>query len=202
MSLVDRIASFLDRIAGLPRWQIVALALCAAAALVGGYLLLKPPSRPAAEFVPAEEGADASGRQPREVMVYVAGEVVSPGVVRMREGSRVIDALEQAGGPTPDADLEALNLAQPLQDGQKILVPRMGGGVAEQQAQKGGSGKVNINLAAREELEKLPGIGPTLAERIVAYRESKGGFKSVEELKKVSGIGEKKFMEIRDLVEV
>lgn len=201
MSLMDRFTAFLDRVAGLPRWQIAVLAMCVVVVLAGGYLLLKPPSRPAAEFVPAGDGQEGVSPPPREVMVYVAGEVMSPGVVRMREGSRVIDALEQAGGPTQQADLEALNLAQPLQDGQKIQVPRLGEETAGR-AQGTGSGKVNINLASREEIEKLPGIGPTLAERIVEYRESKGGFKSVDELRQVSGIGEKKFAEIRELVEV
>lgn len=200
MTLMDRITSFLDRMAGIPRWQAAVLALCALGLLVGGYVLLSPPSRPPAEFVPAEAEGSGEAVDAREVVVYVAGEVTSPGVVRLREGSRVIDALEQAGGPTPDADLEALNLAQPLQDGQKIQVPRMGESPSAKG--QGGGGKVNINLAGREELERLPGIGPTLADRIVAYRESKGGFRSVEELRQVSGIGEKKFAEIRDLVEV
>ncbi|MDI6829736.1 MAG: helix-hairpin-helix domain-containing protein [Actinomycetota bacterium] len=197
---MDRLTDLLDRLADLPRWQLAVMALCAAALVAGGYVLLRPHSRTSAEFISAEGGGEELSSEAREVVVYVAGEVASPGVVRLREGSRVVDALEQAGGPTPDADLEALNLAQPLQDGQKIQVPRAGEGAGAPGG--GGSGKVNINLAGRQELEKLPGIGPTLAERIIAYRESKGGFSSVEELKKVSGIGEKKFAEIRDLVEV
>lgn len=135
--------------------------------------------------------------------VHVAGAVKHPGVVLLAHGDRVLDAIEAAGGPLPEADLENLNLAQAVQDGQKIAVRVRGEGGNEAAS---GSGeeqeKINLNSADRKSLEGLPGIGPTLAERIIAYRDKKGGFSNVEELKQVSGIGEKKFEEIRDMVEI
>lgn len=199
---MEKFSAFLDKLSGLPYWQIALLALLVAGAAVGGYFVLRPPPRPESSFHPAEGTAPEERPQ---LTVHVAGAVSHPGVVLLEEGDRVIDAIEEAGGPLPEADLEGLNLAQAVQDGQKILVPREGetkdGGLNP--SGKGGSGgKVNLNSAGQRELEELPGIGPTLAERIIAYREKKGGFKSVEELKQVSGIGEKKFEELRDLVEI
>jgi competence protein ComEA len=177
------------------------IAVLIAALAAGAYFVLRPAKRQEAEFLPAGEAAP---EEISEITVHVAGAVSHPGVVRLREGDRVIDAIEEAGGPLPEADLEALNLAQEVSDGQKIYVLVAGedGGEGAGTAGGNGSGKVNINLADRGELEELPGIGPTLAERIIAYREKTGGFRSVEELKQVSGIGEKKLEEIRDLVEV
>ena len=199
--MLERISAFLDRLSSLPYWQLAILALAVAGVALGGYLLLRPAPRPAGELLPAGE---AEGDAPRDLTVYVAGAVAHPGVVLLVEGDRVVDAIEEAGGPLPEADLESLNLAQPVQDGQKILVPRVeeGGGEESGPAGEPTRGKVNLNHASRQELEELPGIGPTLAERIVAYREKAGCFKSVEELKQVSGIGEKKFAELRDLVEI
>ena len=201
MHLLDRFSSFLDGVRDLPYWQMGVIAVLVAALAAGAYFVLRPAQRQEAEFLSAEEAAP---EELREITVHVAGAVSHPGVVRLREGDRVIDAIEEAGGPLPEADLEALNLAQEVSDGQKIHVRVAGedGGEGAGTAGGSGGGKVNINLADRGELEELPGIGPTLAERIIAYREKTGGFRSVEELKQVSGIGEKKLEEIRDLVEV
>ncbi len=196
----ERFLDFLDRLFGLPYWQLALLALIVAGMAVGGYFALRPPSRPAVELVSAEESAVSAERQ--GMTVYVAGAVANPGVVLLAQGDRVIDAIEAAGGPLPEADLEDLNLAQPVQDGQKIEVPALGSPGNSPQNGGGESEKVNLNNADRELLERLPGIGPTLAERIIAYREKNGGFRSVDELEKVAGIGKKKLEEIRDLVEI
>jgi competence protein ComEA len=200
--MLEYISNLVDRLNRLPYWQVGLLILLLICIVAGGYIMLKPPPRPTPDFVPNEETA---AREPQQLTVHVAGAVKNPGVVRIEEGKRVIDAIEQAGGPLPEADLDALNLAQQVQDGQRINVPRQG--EATVGAGTGATGnesghKVNINLASARELEELPGIGPTLAERIVAYREKKGGFKKVDELKQVSGIGEKKFEELRDYVEI
>jgi competence protein ComEA len=200
MSILDRISAFLDSVASLPYWQMAVLAALVAAVVAGGYLVLSPAPRPQGDFLPAEEAAPD---EPCELTVYVAGAVRHPGVVRLEEGSRVVEAIEEAGGPLPDADLESLNLAQQVQDGQKITVPGQGQSVGEVEAVTAGAGgKVSINQASARELEELPGIGPTLAGRIIAYREKTGGFKSIEELRQVSGIGEKKYAEIEELVEL
>lgn len=152
---------------------------------------------------PTVEKATASSASDK-VVVHIAGEVVKPGVYRLSNGERVIDAVKKAGGPTKDSDLDKLNLAAPLEDGQKILVPAslplngQGSPVAATEI----SPLVNLNTADEQELDKLPGIGPALAQRILSYRQEQGSFTAVEDLRKVSGIGEKKFLQIKDLVTV
>jgi len=122
--------------------------------------------------------------------VHVAGEVRRPGVYRVPAGARVVQAIGRAGGPTVRADLSALNLAAPVQDGQQVLVPRAapaasgGGGAAA-----AGSGPISLSSADEAALEELDGIGPTLAARIVEWRRAHGGFASVDQLLEVPGIG-------------
>ncbi len=196
--MLERFLSFLDKLSGLPRWQLLVITALLLTVTIGGFFLLRSPSRPQPSWHAAEE----EGREEKSrITVHVAGAVANPGVVLLDSGARVLEAIQKAGGPLPEADLDALNLAQTVQDGQKIYVPRRGdpaaGGFSP-----GGGHRVNINTAGLRELEELPGIGPTLAQRIIDYREKKGGFRNVEELKKVPGIGEKKFDELRDLVEI
>ena len=203
--MLERFSAFLNRLIGLPYWQLALLAVLAAGLAVGGYFVLRPSPRPVGDFQavgePSAEGCEQE--EAGELTVHVAGAVRHPGVVLLAPGDRVIDAITAAGGLLPEADLEGLNLAQPVQDGQKINVLRAGEGSGLAAAGGGEeSSKVDLNTAGIEELESLPGIGPTLAERIIAYREKRGGFHSVEELKQVSGIGDKKFEEIRELVEI
>ncbi len=198
--MLEKLAKYLNRLNTLPYWQLGLMGVAVVCVAIGGFLLLKSPSRPAPDFHSRNEEVSD---EPKQLTVHVAGAVNHPGVVCIKEGERVIDAIEEAGGPLPEANLNALNLAQPAQDGQRIIVPRQGEAAVDSAA--GGekaSVKVNINLAGQRELEELPGIGPTLAERILSYREKKGGFKSVDELKQVSGIGEKKFEELRDYIEI
>lgn len=171
-----------------------------------------PPASPATspQTVAAPGTEAGAADKPAEIVVHVAGAVAKSGVYHLPAGSRVIDALEAAGGAAAEADVDALNLAQPLVDGQKVWVPKKGevpaaqaAGAAAGPAPGGaaaGGGKVNINTAGVAELDTLPGIGPALAQRIIDYRAAHGPFKSIEDLKNVSGIGEKKFAELKDYV--
>ncbi|MEX1178255.1 MAG: ComEA family DNA-binding protein [Nitriliruptor sp.] len=143
-----------------------------------------------------------------EVTVHVAGAVVSPGVVVLPTGSRVADAIAAAGGATPEADQSRVNLARELVDGEQVLVVREGepsppAGTGHAGADGGTStGPIDLNTATLEQLQTLPGIGPALAQRIVGHRDQHGGFRSVGDLRAVSGIGEKRFQELADLVTV
>lgn len=144
---------------------------------------------------------------PAELVVAVTGKVREPGLVRLPPGARVADALAAAGGPLPDADLDYLNLARKLTDGELIVVgmpppPEQAGGVPGAGGGPGTATKVNLNTATQAELETLPGVGPALAQRIIEYRTRNGPFGSVTELRQVSGIGDVRFAELRDLVTV
>jgi competence protein ComEA len=124
---------------------------------------------------------------------------VHPGLLTLPAGSRVADALRVAGGPQPGVDMDGLNLARVLVDGEQILVgsPAPVGGAAAQPAPKG---PVSINRATLEELDALPGIGPSLARRILDFRTRHGPFRSLEQLRQVSGIGERKLAELKPLL--
>lgn len=176
------------------------------------------------------EGQEPARPKPT-IRVHVAGCVVLPGVHELQSDSRVTDAVNAAGGPTPQADLNGLNLAQKLKDGQKIVVPARqtpgpktgsgppvgrdtaagsggnarGTGAASPRGEEGGvpeAGPINLNEADEALLDSLPGIGPSLAKRIIRYREEHGGFSSIDDLLQVPGIGPKKLEELRDLVTV
>lgn len=149
------------------------------------------------------------------VVVHVLGAVRRPGVVDVRAGDRVLDAIAAAGGTTDDAELAGVNLARVLADGEQLYVPRVGevppsamggtGGVGAGTATgtgAAGSGLVNINTADASALETLAGVGPALASRIIAWRDANGPFRSVDELLAVSGIGEKTLAGFRDQVTV
>jgi competence protein ComEA len=143
--------------------------------------------------------------------VHVAGAVNRPGVVRIRAGARVVDAIDAAGGGLPDADLDRLNLAAKLVDGQRVAVARVGAPAPVESGAIPGAvdpaagvdpGPVNVNTATQAQLEELPGIGPALAGAIIAEREKRGGFRDVAELQDVRGIGDARFADIKDLVSV
>jgi competence protein ComEA len=149
----------------------------------------------------------ASG-EPAEVVVHVAGAVHSPGVQRLSAGARIVDAVEAAGGAMADADLALVNLAAPVEDGQQVYLPRIGeeppvpaggGGSGANGANGDPSGvAVHVNTASAEELEQLPGVGPVIAEAIVAHRDQHGPFSSVDDLVAVRGIGDAKLEALRD----
>lgn len=189
-----------------------------ALAIVGGSALVflrrsEPPPPPMERSRAAGEAEGAPGPQaspPAEkVLVHVSGLVAAPGVYELAQDSRVKDAIAAAGGPRDGGDIEALNLAAPLSDGQKITVTRPGEPAASQPAvidgaaaAAGPSGKINLNTASAAELDALPSIGPVIAERILSFRQQKGRFTSVAQLQDVEGIGPKKYEGVKDLVTV
>jgi len=158
-----------------------------------------------------EESESLAG--PSEVWVHVAGAVQLPGLYKLPGGSRVADAVNLAGGPTYDGDTDTLNLAALLKDGEKVVVPikflsapqPFASGMlpsAPNASPSTGIGKINLNLANQAELENLPGIGEVLAQRIIDYRTQRGSFRTIEDIKEVSGIGDKRFEAIRELITV
>lgn len=139
----------------------------------------------------------------RNIKVHVEGQVNQPGVYELQGDVRVIDAVEAAGGLSDEADPSQINLAKRVYDEDSIYVPKKGEVVASRPTStEQSSNKININLASAKELEILPGIGEALANRIIDYRTQNGYFKQIEDIKKVSGIGDKKFQEIKNLIVV
>jgi len=189
------------------------LALCVAGAVLAVVLGLTQ----------LRHGGDASGASPRaatpiaikesdggggRVMVHVAGAVRRPGVYKLASGARVDDAVQRAGGATRRADLGGLNLAAKLEDGRQVLVPERaahaGGGsaagAAGAAAAVGPDQPINLNTATLEQLDTLSGIGPTTAQKILDFREERGGFSSVEELGEIPGIGDVRLASLREEV--
>jgi competence protein ComEA len=167
--------------------------------------------------LPSTAGAPAGGGAGGEVVVHVVGAVEAPGVQRLPVGARVIDAIDAAGGASPDADLGRINLAAVLADGQQVYVLRPGetpplpppgagaaglGGSGGSGAPGGTGGLVDINTASAAQLEELPGVGPTTAAAIISHRDQHGPFASVDDLLDVRGIGEAKLEQLRDLATV
>lgn len=164
------------------------------------------------------------------IIVHVSGAVNKEGIVELEENSRISDAIDKAEGLKEDADTSKINLAYKLEDGMKIYIPTIGEVVAENEETENNStvdetskyvtssagvvqetqtnetssqnsnGKININTATQTELETLPGIGPSTALKIINYREENGGFETIEEIKEVSGIGDAKYENIKDLI--
>lgn len=147
---------------------------------------------------------------PGPIRVYVSGAVVYPEVYSLPPNTIIRDALQAAGGTTSEADLNLINLAQPLQDGQQIYVPHFGETILQPSqttlSPAPGNmilgGVVNINTATLAELDTLPGIGPVIAQRIIDYREANGPFSTIEGIMDVSGIGPATFDKIKDLITV
>jgi competence protein ComEA len=175
---------------------LIALAgVVAVASLV--LVAVNRPEPPTGEFsVSADETINEVSQQ--FLYVHVVGEVQSPGMYQLPIGARLVDAVFAAGGLTEEADNASVNLARELTDGEQIIVFSI-----SQKGEAAGhtaSGLVSLNRAGDKELEELPGIGPALAGRIIAWREANGGFKSVQDLLKVSGIGESLLSGVIDLV--
>jgi competence protein ComEA len=192
---------------------LVAASLGAVAAIglgVVGFRLLRPPP-PAELSLPRATppaGASATTAVPGPVVVYVAGAVARPGVYPVGGGARVADAVGAAGGTTPDADLDPLNLAARLSDGDRVFVPRKGQapppvlGPGPTGDGSTPSGPVNLNTATAEQLEALSGVGPATAHAIITWRQQHGRFRSVQDLLQVRGIGPAKLEALRDQVTV
>jgi competence protein ComEA len=180
-----------------------------------------PAAEPATEPVPAasEPPGGSAGGSGGHIIVHVAGAVVRAGIVELPQGSRLHEAIAAAGGSSPDADPDQLNLAAVLEDGQKVLVPRQGETVPAGSAPAAGSGepgspaagadgtaaaagRINLNTAGADELATLPRVGPVLAQRIVEWRAEHGPFQRVEELDAVDGVGPKLLAALLPLVRV
>ena len=226
---------------GLIRLIVIAIAVCAVGA--GAFWLLRAPATPVENSLPMASrpststaaSADPATSMPAGaaatssttsvatdasssvagavVVVDVAGAVVVPGVYELADGARADDAIQVAGGLAADADVEALNLAAPLRDGDRLYVPHvgvpvptvvqpMGGGGAQAGTSLPAAGPIDLNRATAEQLDVLPGIGPATAAAIVTYREQVGPFAAVDDLLNVPGIGPAKLDALRDLVVV
>lgn len=150
-----------------------------------------------------ETASDGGSHKTETLFVHVSGCVANPGLYELEEGSRLASAIEAAGGFTEDAACDSVNLARRLEDGEMVVVLPMsaGSGANEEIPEaKTASSLVNINTASAEELEQLPGIGPSTAQKIVSDRMANGSFKSPDDLKRVTGIGDKKFETISALI--
>ena len=150
-----------------------------------------------------ETASDGGSHKTETLFVHVSGCVANPGLYELEEGSRLASAIEAAGGFTEDAACDSVNLARRLEDGEMVVVLPMsaGSGANEEIPEaKTASSLININTATAEELEQLPGIGPSTAQKIVSDRMANGSFKSPDDLKRVTGIGDKKFETISALI--
>jgi len=152
-----------------------------------------------AEAGPANEADDAGA----DIYVHVCGQVVNPGVYKLKAGARGFEAVELAGGLSSEAAQESINLAEMLEDGQQLFIPSLEQArELQEQAARAASGLVNINEAGEKELMELPGIGEARAGMILRYRKSRGDFGSIEELKQVDGISESVFEKLKDLITI
>lgn len=159
-----------------------------------------------------EESVAEAVESPEEsddvLFVDIAGAIATPGVLELPEGSRVEDAIKAAGGLTDKADVTTINRAAPLTDGEKIYIPEEGedpeviknasSAATASAAPEADGGKVNINTADAEELQRLKGVGPVTAEKIVQYRITYGAFSTIEDIRNVDGIGDKTFENLRE----
>ena len=136
------------------------------------------------------------------IYVYVCGQVNNPGIVELRKGARIYEAINIAGGITENGNPDAINQAKPVEDGQMIYVPMIGEEYTSENVESVGDKLVNINTAPVSELTTLPGIGESRANDIISYRDSNGGFKTIEDIMKVPGIKEAAFSRIKDYIKV
>jgi competence protein ComEA len=174
------------------------LALAAVVAFVSLVLVVvNRPEPPAGEFSISEQSSESVAIE-QYLYVHIVGEVETPGMYQLPVGARLVDAVFAAGGLTDSADNSSVNLARELSDGEQVVVFSINAQDSATGTTSGGL--ISINRADNKELEELPGIGPALSARIVAWREANGGFKSIEDLLKVSGIGENLLSGVVDLV--
>lgn len=170
----------------------------------------EPSPLPGAPPSPEGGGRPVAGSSGGRIVVDVSGKVRSPGILRMPAGSRVADALKAAGGVRPGADTEGLNRARLLIDGEQVVVgapatapvapAAPGAGTAAGPTGASPAAPISLNTATTEQLDELPGVGPVLAQHIIDYRTEQGGFRSVDELREVNGIGDKRYADLQNLV--
>jgi competence protein ComEA len=184
-----------------PRNTIVAFLIVAVAIVGGAVLLLATRPEPVRITVnpPVPTATPEPSATAAPITVYVTGAVAQPeSLVNLPAGSRVQDAIDAAGGVIEDADMERVNLAQLLRDGDQVHVPRVG--VESVLPTASGGGVVHVNSATLDELDTLPGVGPALAQAIIDYREANGPFADMAALDEVSGIGPSLLEELEGLV--
>ncbi len=147
-----------------------------------------------------EENQSLESKEP-EIMVYITGNIKNPGLIELESGSRLKDVVDLAGGYLEETDINQINLARRVVDEEKIYIPRLGEEVQLETTNEnsGNNGKININTCSKEELESLPGIGSKKADLILEYRKA-DKFNSIEDIMKVSGIGEKTFHGFKDSI--
>ena len=162
------------------------------------------------ESLVVQEGSENTVEELNLIKVHITGEVVNEGMIELKEGDRIDDAIKKAGGITDKADLSKVNLAYELLDGQKVYIPSIndnkeeylfidaGENVLEDENVQ--NGKININTADSSLLQTINGVGESLAGKIIDYREKNGKFKNIEDLKNVSGVGDKKFEDLKDKI--
>ncbi len=172
-------------------------------------------------IVPTADMGESDIREEKELIdkkiciVHISGAINQPGVYQLTEGERIIDAVKMAGGEMEKANVDAVNLAAHLYDGQKIVIPFISENKGDEVNQNAlaneevrqhdyslNSSLLNLNAVTSNQLETLPGIGPALAERILAYRKNHGLFRNIEDIMNVSGIGEKRFESIKEYITV
>ncbi len=180
------------------RWgAAVALVLLALACAV----LVAALSRPGAPKTVVKTAPAATAASSLQIAVHVLGAVERPGFYELRDGSRVLDAIAIAGGLSETADPGGVNLARFLSDGEQVRVPHVGE-IAPATPGVAADGKVNLNTADAATLETLPRVGPAMAARIIAWRDANGGFSAIDDLRSITGIGERTFAELEPLVTV
>jgi competence protein ComEA len=181
------------------RRRLLALVLGLVVVLVLGGRALRRSDHPRVA-APLRVSPPARSTARARIYVDVVGAVRRPGLYRLADGARVADAVARAGGPTAKAQLELVNLAARIADGEQVVVPRRGAAPAVSSGSGATSGPVHLNSATLEQLDALPGVGPVTAQKIVTYREQHGGFGSVDELDAVPGIGPARLEDLRGLV--
>lgn len=164
------------------------------------------------EITSTEEENIEETEEKEKIKVHIAGSVVSEGIIELEEGARVADAIDKVGGTTPDANMNQVNLAYKLEDGQKIYIPNQNEeeykitegmeGIQTNENINKNNELININTATQTELELLPGIGPSTATKIIDYREENGEFETIDDIKNVPGIGEAKYETIKNSITV
>ncbi len=158
------------------------------------------------EEIDTSKEASTEEKEPREIKVDISGAVKNPGVISLKEGDRLIDVINKAGGLTDKADINRINRSKYVHDSEKIIIYEIGQeidySIINNSESLGVDNKVNINTASKEELITLNGIGESIGENIIKYRKENNGFKSIEDIMKVSGIGKSKFNQIKDSIKV
>jgi competence protein ComEA len=197
----------------LERYRGYILIVLLSLVVLGGmfFFLRRPEPEPITILPPEPTATPLPTSTPQPLGVYVSGAVAHPDVYELPYDSLVKDAIEAAGGPTSEADLDRINLARRVHDEEQIYVPHKGEESPPVSLPSGPSlpspssqrdGKMNINTATAEELSSLPGIGPTKAQCIIDYRTTNGPFRSIEDIKKVTGIGDATFEKLKDKITV